>query len=587
MDELHELKSLLLKEEIENLSKLEVQLKQLDQESRSQNEIMDKISPILGGIIKKSYSKDKDLLTQALSPIVLELVDKNYQESQDKVVKQLAPLITTAIKEQIKSHKDEVVEALYPVIGNMITRYVSKTFEDMINAINNQIKSGLSFENITRKIKAKFHGVSESELLLKENLLSNIRSVFLIHKETGLVLNHAEHEDNPIKEPEMIASMMTAIRSFVNDWVDKNEKYQELGTIEYGGSKIVLEASGYSYLAVIVDGAVTKDTIDKVRETLTKLVNEFSDDFKNFAGNKETLENEKIYNILLELISEKKKTSTKKFHPLIFLIPFLVISWIIYVIFNNIIDNRLKKQADEILYKTPTLTLYRLNTSVENKELSIEGVVPFLSYKALAQEKLEKIKDLNIVKNNIQVIDVSDNPKEIKDKITYLIMLLGQKESIDIKTSYNYPNLKVSAKVWSHKELEYIKSQFNIIEGLKKVDFDIKIELPKIDEIIYFDKNSSDILVNQEYKLIKIVNLLNKLDKDLTLEIKAYRDFTGTLKRNEVLVKQRAINIENYLKLKGNISQEVEAIGVNDLPSNIQKEKYPEQGRRVTFSLRN
>ena len=35
----------------------------------------------------------------------------------------------------------------------------------------------------------------------------------------------------------MIASMLTAIRKFVNDWVDKMKNIKEINTIEYGGVK--------------------------------------------------------------------------------------------------------------------------------------------------------------------------------------------------------------------------------------------------------------------------------------------------------------------------------------------------------------
>ena len=190
----------------------------------------------------KNNLQEKALL-EAFSPLVSKLIDKNYEESQDKIASQIAPLIGSAIKEQIKNQKDDVVDALYPVMGNMISRYVSKMFEEMLNSINKQIQTGLSFKTFSRRIEAKIKGVSETELLLSETSFSNIRAVFLIHKETGIVLAQAQSDLNPINEADMLASMMTAIRSFVNDWVEKNETYSELGEIEYGGSKIVIETS--------------------------------------------------------------------------------------------------------------------------------------------------------------------------------------------------------------------------------------------------------------------------------------------------------------------------------------------------------
>jgi outer membrane protein OmpA-like peptidoglycan-associated protein len=584
MDELKQLKELLLKEEKENLLQIQIQLNKLDEESKTPQVIIDKLTPLISSILDKSYTKDKELLLKTLSPLVLELIDKNYQESQDKVVKQIAPLITTAIKEQIKSHKDEVVEALYPVIGNMITRYVSKTFEDMLNSINSQIKHGLSFENIFRKIKAKIHGVSETELYLKENASSGISSAFLIDKNSGLVVSHVHNNEDAINEPEMVASMLTAIRSFVNDWIDKNDKFQELGTIEYGDKKILIEASGYSYLAVIANGMITSKTIDKARNVLSKIVLNHSDEIKNFNGDKNSISSKDINLLLSELLEIKKEEKEKKLHPLIYLIPLVFIGWLTYSFYHSNIDNTIKNKVNNIILKTPQLALYRLNIRVEDKILYLQGILPYDYYRELLVQKVQNIPNLESIENNVHVLEVSDNPKEIKDKVSYLVMLFNQKESVELDFRYKFPSLELLGKVWSNNELKSIKNEFSSIEGLSDITYHIKRETPKIHEVIYFDKDSSEILLTQEYKLIKLINLLNRLDKGLVLEVKAYRDNTGSKQHNKLLVENRALNIEKYLKLKGNISQEIKSLGINELPSNID-EKYPGQGRRVVFSL--
>ncbi|PKN14062.1 MAG: hypothetical protein CVU67_07595, partial [Deltaproteobacteria bacterium HGW-Deltaproteobacteria-24] len=62
-----------------------------------------------------------------------------------------------------------------------------------------------------------------------------------------------------------------------------------------------------------------------------------------------------------------------------------------YIIYNNLVDDNLAKKANEILYKTPELTIYRLDVSVNNKEMIINGVVPFEFYKELAYKNLENI----------------------------------------------------------------------------------------------------------------------------------------------------------------------------------------------------
>lgn len=230
------------------------------------------------------------------------------------------------------------------------------------------------------------------------------------------------------------------------------------------------------------------------------------------------------------------------------------------------------------------MTIYRLDVEVKNKNMKINGVVPFSFYKDLAYNNLKEIKEIVSLENNIQVIDSFNNPKDIYDKITYLTLALNIKEGNGIEYSYDYPNAKIFGKVFSKKEKKYVQEQFSLIKGLQNIEFSVEVIPPSIDDIIYFEQNSSQILPNQEYKLINIINLLHKLDEDLTLEIQGFRDYTGTIERNAILVKERAENIMKYLKLKGNVSQKLINVGINDIPENIDEQNYPEQGRRVIFT---
>ncbi|QKF59019.1 OmpA family protein [Aliarcobacter lanthieri] len=584
MDDLNKLKALLLKEELETLQKINIQIQDLNYEVNNQDIIVEKISPLISQILEKNYTSDKNLLDKALSPLVESLIDRNFEQSKDKVVSQMAPIITTAIGKSIKSHKNEVVDTLYPVVGNMISKYVSKTFEEMIESINYQVKQALTFKSITRKIKAKFQGVSEAELLLKDSAIANIKAVFFIHKETGIVLANVQRDENKINEPEMVASMLTAIRSFINDWVDKNDKHHEVNTIEYGGSKIVLETTGHSYLAVIVDGVVSKETIKTIQNILGKLVSKYGNKIRDFDGNLSNLPINKFEDIIKTLINNNTNIKKEKesIHPLLYIVPILFFSWIGYLIYNSIIDSNIEKKANEILYKNPELTIYRLEANVKNRDIFINGVVPNSFYKDIAYNSLKNLENISNLENNIQVIDYINNPKDIYDKITYLRMALNQKDGNKIEYTYDYPTLKVTGSVISKNEKKYVESQFALVEGLEKLEFDIKIVPPEITDVIHFDLNSAEILPNQEYKLINIINLLHKLDDDLVLEVYGFRDYTGSVARNEILVNQRATNVMKYLKVKGNVSQKLVNLGRNEIPEGIEEE-YFEQGRRVIF----
>ncbi|PRM90846.1 hypothetical protein CJ671_00470 [Aliarcobacter cryaerophilus] len=542
MTELQKIKELLLKKELENFDELKKQFDKLEFESNSSEHIKEKISPV----------------------------------------------VATAIKQSIKSSKNDVVDSLYPIIGSMITKYVSRTFEDMINSINNQIRNRLSFRAISRKLRAKIQGISETELLLKESSKACIKTLFLIDKNSGVVLTTLENKNSTISEPEMVASMLTAIRSFINDWVDKNEENKELNTIDYGGSKIIIESSSSCYLAAIVDGAITKETYKKIEEALAQIVSKYGKKIRGFDGDLDNLPLDKINNILLTLLSyEEYIEKNEKIHPIIYLVPltfFLIVSFFIY---NYIIDNSLEKKADDLLFKNTNLTIYRLDVTVKNRDVFINGVVPNSFYKDIAYDTLKNLTEAKSITNNIQSDSNIYNPKDIYNQAQFLQVALNQKDGNRINIEFEYPNLFINGSVISKKERIYVQNQFSMIKGLNKIDFDIKVIPPNIDEIIHFELNSSQIAQNQEYKLINIINLLHRLDEDLVLQIVGFRDYAGSDKRNEILVKERALSVMKYLKLKGNVVQKLEDIGINEIPKDIDEENYPEQGRKVIFSWKN
>ncbi len=500
----------------------------------------------------KNVPKDDDALLEALSPIVTKLIDKNYESSQDKIAMQMAPLIGSAIREQIKSQKDDVVDALYPVMGNMISRYVTKMLEETLNTINQQIENNLSFEAFSRKIRARIKGISEAQLLLDENSTSNIEALLLIHKETGIVLAEAHNPDTPLQEPEMVASMMSAIRSFVNDWIDKNEEGNELAEIEYGGHKIVLESSGYSYLAVIVNGAAYLKTYDSIRHTLESIISEHGDSIRNFNGDLSSFPNIEIYKKVSSLLSEDKeivKKSSKK-NPMMFIIPLLLVGFISWAYYNSYIDDSITENINKSIYKNPHISLYKIDVSTNDLEVILKGQVPLKYHKDLIQNIVENQTKVKNIKNNIIILSTLDDPMQISSNISYLLNGLNTDDGINLLYMYSYPNLTISGEVWdvTHKNMVIKKINENIVA--QNIDFKIDIIPPDIKEILYFEKGSAEISSKNEIKLIKLSKKLYNIDSNLTLHVEGYSDESGTLRAKKRTVDSRVKNVYIFYKQK-------------------------------------
>ncbi len=534
---------------------------------------------------KETKNLQDEALADALSPIINSLIDKNYENSKDKIASQMAPLMGVAIREQIKSQKDDIIDALYPVMGNMISKYISKSLEEMLNSINQQIQSGLSFETLKRKIRAKSKGISETQLLLEENSHSNIKALLLIHKETGIVLAEAHDPNSPIAEPEMVASMMTAIRSFVNDWVEKNEEYSEIGEIEYGGSKIVIESSGHCYLAVIIDGAAYSKTYNKIRTALENIVSQNSEEIREFDGDLSKFPNMTIYkeiSTLLEkeTVADKKK---KKLHPLIFLIPILFFTFLGWSWYNSALEQSINDNINRSIYKMPQLTSYRISSSFENEIAILNGEVPSSYHKNLAQTLAQSVDGVKKVENRLIIVSKEDDPQMISSNIAYLLKGLNTHKGINITYKYNYPTLELIGLTWDRARKEIVLKEIQDSVKSKNIIDHIEVVVPSLQSKVYFKKASSTVTDDRE--LLELVTTLNELDNSVVVVVKGYSDSSGTDISRKNIATSRAQNVATLLKEKFFVTQEFQVSGEAKFPQTTSSLKNPKEARCSIVSI--
>lgn len=528
-------------------------------------------------------------LEEALSPLVTRLIDKNYESSKDKISMQIAPLIGGAIRKQIQSQKDDIVDALYPVMGNMISRYFTKMFEEMLVNINKQIQSGLSVKTLKRKLTAKFKGISETELLLSENTTATIRALLLIHKETGIVIAHEENPNYPLNEPEMLASMITAIRSFVNEWVEKNGDNNELAEIEYGDKKIIIESSGYSYLAIIIQGNANKMIYDKIRATLETIVLNHGEDIKKFNGNLEAFSKLSLHNMIFDTTNydQVNEEKTSKLHPLIFVIPILFIAYLVYYFYTDHLNEELTQQVNTKLYKTPALTLFRLTSNVNNGLVTLSGEVPFDYHKQLAQTTLNGIQGIKGIKNEIVVVNTLQDPMQISSNIAYLLKGFNTQKGVNVTYTFDYDTLTLSGSIWRESLKQKILEQIQKINFIHKINDKIEIIPPQIYTTIYFDRGSTKLNIASQTKLITLLNNLKGIDNSYKLILTSYSDQIGSIKRNRYFSKQRLASISNFLKKQGQVQNKLITIIKDIPPKGVDPVVSPEKSRIVIITLAN
>ena len=207
---------------------------------------------------------------------------------QDALVAIIAPVLGDAIRRKIRDARDEMIEALYPVIGQAVVRAVSEAIRDLVRTMDARVRTSFSPRALWWRLRARLGGVSDAEIAIREALPFEVIEVFLIHRETGLLLQHVSREPEASPDSDLISGMLTAIRDFAQDTFGRGEE-GELDEIQYGERCILLEAARHAYLAVVVDGVEPPGFRAEMRERVVEVEHAYEGVLRHYDGDATSL----------------------------------------------------------------------------------------------------------------------------------------------------------------------------------------------------------------------------------------------------------------------------------------------------------
>ena len=312
ISELEQLKRLLLGPELEQLEKLEAALQKLDFQSQDQETIIARITPLFEKILLERLENRDSETVKILSDHLAKIISESSKHDLPRLSQALQSVIAPAISKEIAANQDVMVDALYPIMGSMISKYVSTAIKEMIESINEKIEDGLSFDKFKRKIKSKITGVSETELLLEESSDALISSLFIIEKESGILIAEAHLKDKEISDPHMVASMASAIKDFINDWIQSNTQKSEVQILSYGNATLYIESAGSVYLIAFLDAEPDYEQRSGINAFFASIVKEYASFFQNFNGDSRAKEITALSEKMQDYLTGQAKMGTVK-----------------------------------------------------------------------------------------------------------------------------------------------------------------------------------------------------------------------------------------------------------------------------------
>jgi outer membrane protein OmpA-like peptidoglycan-associated protein len=536
--------------------------------NESKEEIVEAITPIVDKVIQSRVEQDRESMGIALSSAIPSAITQQICINSDEVAAAIAPTMGQAIKKQIELEKDAIVDAFYPIIGNTVAKYMGET----VRAINEKIEETLSYEGIKRKIRAKLQGVSEAELIFKEALPFTIQAIFLIQKSSGLIISDIQPNDAQRLESEMIAGMLTAIRSFANDCITQSGTTSELDAINYGTSKIILEVAGYCYLAIIVQGEPPKVFIARMRQILGKIIRYYGKSIEEFDGDPDTIPSE-IDNLLEPLNdyqSQKKKPKNQP-SPLLLLsltlLSLIFIPWGFWQYRSSVIRSIENKTA-LMLASAPELAVYRLTVQENHGKLKLTGRLPNQILRWKAEQIVRESAPKWLIDNQILSVEVPPDPVLTNAEVKRVTEVLNQMDGAAISSQYIAGKVVVEGTVNRSADVKAIAYAFEQIPGVKFVSSAVRVQPLQVDVRFYFQSNSAMLMPTDLSSKIKQVKFFLTQHPSKHLRIIGYSYSSDPSKQ---IALARAKAVQQALIKEGVNPSRLQVISKSNLPPGIDR----------------
>ena len=212
--------------------------------------------------------------------------------SDVKLRRALQPLLEEALQLSVQSNPRMLADALFPIFGKAIRKAITSELDGMLQSLSQTLEQSFSWRSLRWRWESFSTRKPYAEIVVLRSLLYRVEQVFLIHRNTGLLLQHVaapapEGAAAETKDPEMVSGMLTAIQDFVRDSVSGADS--NLETVRMGDIEVVLAYGPDAILAGFVRGVaprklsrVFQDVLDSIERKKAEALHTFSGDTSPF-----------------------------------------------------------------------------------------------------------------------------------------------------------------------------------------------------------------------------------------------------------------------------------------------------------------
>lgn len=270
----------------------------------------------------------KQLLEENARQVVSDVFSEALfdREKQDgSVNKVLLPLVEKSVQRSVANHSDQMVGYLYPIVGSLVRKSVTAFITDLLEKTNSLIENSLTVKSLIWRFKAKQAGVSFSQYVASQTFSFRVEQIFLIHRETGLLLNTLSADLHSSADADLVSSMLSAINDFVSDSfnVGKHKGEQQLDVVKTDDFTLLLKQGPKAVLVAAISGNTPQKVANQLQLSLEEIHKLYAEDLNHFNGDASVFANseEQLRDCLIaELKIESSKTKKRPWMAWIFVL---------------------------------------------------------------------------------------------------------------------------------------------------------------------------------------------------------------------------------------------------------------------------
>jgi outer membrane protein OmpA-like peptidoglycan-associated protein len=170
-------------------------------------------------------------------------------------------------------------------MGPAIRKSIAETLDGTLQKLNQAFKHSFSRQGLKWRLEALRSGSSFADVVLKHTVEFRVEHVFLIHRKTGLLLEHVAAPHAGGQDPQLVSGMLTAIQDFVRDSFEGAAGGSEgIDSLRLGDLLLWCEGGPFAFLAAVIRGNPPETLHAVLRETLTRIHEDLRIPLEEFEG---------------------------------------------------------------------------------------------------------------------------------------------------------------------------------------------------------------------------------------------------------------------------------------------------------------